>query len=65
MSEPLVQVEGLTRRFDISKPWLNRVIERESRQFLTANADVGSVSTVAKRLRWWANRGRGNRPSPR
>jgi len=36
----LVQVEGLTRRFDISKPWLNRVLERESRQFLTANADV-------------------------
>jgi peptide/nickel transport system ATP-binding protein len=40
MTAPLVQVEGLTRRFDISKPWLNRVLERESRQFLTANADV-------------------------
>jgi len=36
----LVQVEGLTRRFDISKPWLNRVLEREDKQFLTANADV-------------------------
>jgi oligopeptide/dipeptide ABC transporter ATP-binding protein len=40
MSEPLVQVDGLTRRFDISEPWLNRVLERQSRQFLTANADV-------------------------
>ncbi|MCC1481200.1 ABC transporter ATP-binding protein [Roseibaca sp. Y0-43] len=40
MTHPLVQVEGLTRRFDISKPWLNRVLERETRQFLTANADV-------------------------
>ena len=40
MSEPLVKIEGLTRRFDVSKPWLNRVIEREERQFLTANADV-------------------------
>lgn len=36
----LLSVEGLTRRFDVSKPWLNRVIEREERQFLTATADV-------------------------
>ncbi len=36
----LLQVEGLTRRFDISKPWLNRVIERAQKQYLTANADV-------------------------
>jgi peptide/nickel transport system ATP-binding protein len=40
MADPLVQVDGLTRRFDISKPWLNRVLEREGKQFLTANADV-------------------------
>lgn len=40
MSDVLLSVEGLTRRFDVSKPWLNRVIEREERQFLTANADV-------------------------
>ncbi len=40
MTGPLVQVDGLTRRFDISKPWLNRVLEREGKQFLTANADV-------------------------
>ncbi len=40
MAEALVQVSGLTRRFDVSKPWLNRVIEREGRQFLTAAADV-------------------------
>ncbi len=40
MSDVLLSVEGLTRRFDVSKPWLNRVIEREDRQFLTANADV-------------------------
>ena len=40
MADPLVQVEGLTRRFDVSKPWLNRVIEREDRAFLTAAADV-------------------------
>ncbi|MFT7059336.1 MAG: peptide/nickel transport system ATP-binding protein [Pseudorhodobacter sp.] len=40
MSEALVQVAGLSRYFDVSKPWLNRVIEREERQFLTAVADV-------------------------
>ncbi|MEZ5751742.1 MAG: ABC transporter ATP-binding protein [Paracoccaceae bacterium] len=40
MAEPLIRVQGLTRRFDVSKPWLNRVIEREERQFLTATADV-------------------------
>ena len=40
MADPLVQVQHLWRRFDVSKPWLNRVIEREERQFLTAVADV-------------------------
>ena len=40
MPDVLLSVEGLTRRFDVSKPWLNRVIEREERQFLTATADV-------------------------
>jgi oligopeptide/dipeptide ABC transporter ATP-binding protein len=40
MAEPFLTVTGLTRRFDVSKPWLNRVLEREERQFLTATADV-------------------------
>ncbi|MFN3954309.1 MAG: ABC transporter ATP-binding protein [Pararhodobacter sp.] len=40
MSDVLLKVEGLTRYFDVSKPWLNRVLEREDRQFLTATADV-------------------------
>ncbi len=40
MSDALLSVSGLTRRFDVSKPLLNRVIEREDRQFLTAAADV-------------------------
>ena len=40
MAEPLLRVEGLWRRFDVSKPWLNRVIEREEKQYLTAVADV-------------------------
>jgi len=40
MSEVLLKVEGLTRYFDVSKPWLNRVLEREEKQYLTAVADV-------------------------
>ena len=40
MTESLLRVDGLWRRFDVSKPCLNRVIEREDRQFLTALADV-------------------------
>jgi oligopeptide/dipeptide ABC transporter ATP-binding protein len=40
MTESLLRVDGLWRHFDVSKPWLNRVIEREDRQFLTALADV-------------------------
>jgi len=38
--EALVSVRGLTRVFDVSKPWLNRVLEREERRFLTAVSDV-------------------------
>jgi oligopeptide/dipeptide ABC transporter ATP-binding protein len=40
MAEPLLRIENLWRRFDVSKPWLNRVIEREERQYLTAVAGV-------------------------
>ncbi|MEM7566174.1 MAG: oligopeptide/dipeptide ABC transporter ATP-binding protein [Pseudomonadota bacterium] len=40
MTDTLVEVRGLTRRFDVSKPWLNRVIEREERRILTAASDV-------------------------
>ncbi len=35
-----VTVKDLSRRFDVSKPWLNRVIERRKKAFLTAVDDV-------------------------
>ena len=41
-----VEVTDLRRLFDVSKPWLNRVIEREPRQFLKAVDGVGF--TIAK-----------------
>jgi peptide/nickel transport system ATP-binding protein len=41
MSElPLLEVEGLACRFDVSAPWLNRLIERCPRQYLKAVDDV-------------------------
>ncbi len=40
MSDAMVEVRGLTRLFDVSKPWLNRVIEREGKKFLRAVDDV-------------------------
>ena len=35
-----VTVKNLTRIFDVSKPWLNRVIERRKKAFLHAVFDV-------------------------
>lgn len=35
-----VSVEGLTRIFDVSKPWLNRVLEGRKKAYLTAVSEV-------------------------
>ncbi|HRP29956.1 MAG TPA: ATP-binding cassette domain-containing protein [Burkholderiaceae bacterium] len=35
-ASPLVEVRDLTKTFDVSAPWLNRVIERKTRQFVHA-----------------------------
>ena len=40
MTEPLVVVDHLSSRFDVSKPWLNRVLEGEPRRILRAVRDV-------------------------
>jgi peptide/nickel transport system ATP-binding protein len=48
---PFVEVKGLSRVFDVSKPWLNRVLEHEERKLLRAVTDVsfgiGRRETVA------------------
>jgi peptide/nickel transport system ATP-binding protein len=48
---PLVEAKGLVRVFDVSKPWLNRVIEGERRALLRAVSGVsfaiGRRETVA------------------
>jgi peptide/nickel transport system ATP-binding protein len=45
---PLLQVRDLARSFDVSAPWLNRVIEHQPRQFLRA---VDGVSFAIARGR--------------
>jgi peptide/nickel transport system ATP-binding protein len=37
---PLLRLDGVSRDFDVSRPWLNRVIEREPRRVLRAVDDV-------------------------
>lgn len=36
LAKPLVQVSDLAMQFDVSAPWLNRVVERKPRQWLRA-----------------------------
>ncbi len=35
-----LSVKGLVKRFDVSAPWLNRVVERKPRQYLQAVNDI-------------------------
>src|SRR5512132_451422 len=37
---PLVSVRGVSRCFDVSRPWLNRLVERAPRLLLKAVEDV-------------------------
>jgi peptide/nickel transport system ATP-binding protein len=46
MSTPLVEVRDLAKTFDVSAPWLNRVVERKPRQFVHA---VDGVSFTIER----------------
>ena len=40
MSESLLEVRDLTHHFDVSRPWLNRIVERQPKTYLTAVSDV-------------------------
>jgi peptide/nickel transport system ATP-binding protein len=40
LQQPLVEVSGLSKVFDVSAPWLNRMIERRPRQFIRAVDEV-------------------------
>jgi hypothetical protein len=58
-------VSNLGRIFDVSKPWLNRVIERLPHRLLVAAAEVSFAIAERELSRWSANPARANRPSPR
>ena len=40
MTDAFIQVQNLTRKFDISSPWLNRMLKFEKRKILTAVENV-------------------------
>jgi peptide/nickel transport system ATP-binding protein len=48
---PLLKLDGVSRDFDVSRPWLNRVIEREPRRYLRAvdkvSFDIAKGETLA------------------
>ncbi len=46
ITAPLVEVKDLAKTFDVSAPWLNRVVERKPRQFVHA---VDGVSFTIER----------------
>src|SRR6185295_19276615 len=43
---PLLELAGVSRDFDVSRPWLNRVVEQEPRRYLRA---VDKVSSSTER----------------
>lgn len=51
MTQPLVEVQDLAKIFDVSAPWLNRVLERKQRQFVHAvdgvSFSIGKGKTLA------------------
>jgi peptide/nickel transport system ATP-binding protein len=47
---PLVQVRDLAKTFDVSAPWLNRVVERKPRQFVHAVDGVSFAIARGKTL---------------
>ncbi len=60
----IVEVTDLAKIFDVSAPWLNRVIDRKPRQFVHA---VDGVSFAIRRARRWrssVSRAAARAPSP-
>ncbi len=51
MKKPLVEVQDLAKTFEVSAPWLNRVVERKPRQFVHAvdgvSFEIGRGRTLA------------------
>ena len=52
---PLVQAHDLAKPFDVSPPWLNRVLEGKPRMLLNAVDGVSFEIEKAKPWPWWAS----------
>ena len=50
MSKPLVEVHDLAKVFDVSPPWLNRVVERKPKAFVHAVDGVSFAIARGKTL---------------
>jgi peptide/nickel transport system ATP-binding protein len=50
MTSPLVEVKDLAKVFDVSAPWLNRVVERRPRQYVHAVDGVSFSITKGRTL---------------
>ncbi len=50
MSDPVLEAKHVTRRFDVSRPWLQRVMSREGKQSLRAVDDVSFSIDKGKTL---------------
>jgi hypothetical protein len=48
----LVQVHDLAKTFDVSAPWLNRVVERKPRQFVHAEVKRFAFTQRAAAFDW-------------
>ena len=61
MSAPLVQVTNVAKTFDVSPPWLNRIIERKPRVLLHAVDGVSFEIEKGKTLALVGESGCGKR----
>ena len=60
---PLLKLDGVSRDFDVSRPWLNRVLEGEPRRLLRAVDGVSLRGAPGENpRRWWASRAAASRP---
>ncbi len=62
MSHPILAVEHLTKRFDVSEPWLVRTLTGEPRRVLTAVNDVSFAIPQGARSASSANPVAASRP---
>jgi hypothetical protein len=59
---PLLQVENLTKHFDVSPPWLTRLLQRTGNAIVRAVDGVSFEIARGRTSAWSANRAAASRP---